>query len=98
MMPTSAPAKDVPHELEGDRRQLETVQRACQAAVGQALRGRPAEERIMSIATILLFALILMLFGVFPLWKYASSWGYGPSGVVGVGLIAICVLFLMGRP
>jgi hypothetical protein len=39
----------------------------------------------------------LMLVGVLPVWPHASSWGYGPSGIVGVLLIVIIVLFLMGR-
>jgi hypothetical protein len=51
----------------------------------------------MSIGTVLLVVLILMLVGVLPLWPHASSWGYGPSGIVGVVLIAMVVLFLMGR-
>jgi hypothetical protein len=51
----------------------------------------------MSIGTILIIALILMLLGAFPVWKHAAGWGYGPSGVVGVALVVILVLFLMGR-
>ncbi len=38
----------------------------------------------MSIGTILLIVLILMLVGVLPVWPHASSWGYGPSGAVGL--------------
>ena len=38
----------------------------------------------MSIGTILLIVLILMLVGVLPVWPHASSWGYGPSGALGV--------------
>jgi Protein of unknown function (DUF3309) len=51
----------------------------------------------MSIGTILLVILFLMLIGVLPVWQHASGWGYGPSGVVGVALLVIIVLFLMGR-
>ena len=51
----------------------------------------------MSIGTILLIVLILMLVGVIPAWPHARSWGYGPSGIVGVILIIVLVLFLMGR-
>ncbi len=51
----------------------------------------------MSLGTILLLVLILMLVGVLPVWPHASQWGYGPSGVVGVALLVIVVLFLMGR-
>ena len=51
----------------------------------------------MSIGTILLIVLVLMLVGVLPVWPHASSWGYGPSGIVGVVLLVIVVLLLMGR-
>ena len=51
----------------------------------------------MSLGTILLVILILMLVGVLPAWPHAQSWGYGPSGIVGVVLVIVLVLFLMGR-
>jgi len=51
----------------------------------------------MSLGTILLIVLILMLIGVLPTWPHARSWGYGPSGTVGVVLVIVVVLFLLGR-
>ena len=51
----------------------------------------------MSLGTILLIVLVLMLVGVLPTWPHAKSWGYGPSGIVGVVLVIIVVLLLMGR-
>ena len=51
----------------------------------------------MSLGTILLIVLILMLIGVLPTWPHARTWGYGPSGILGVVLIVIIVLLLMGR-
>lgn len=51
----------------------------------------------MSLGTILLIVLILLLIGAFPTWPHSSSWGYGPSGVLGLVLIVIVVLLLMGR-
>lgn len=51
----------------------------------------------MSLGTILLIVLILMLIGVVPVWPHASSWGYGPSGIVGFLLLIVLILFLMGR-
>jgi len=51
----------------------------------------------MSIGTILLIVVILMLVGVLPVWPHASSWGYGPSGILGVVLVIVIVLLLMGR-
>jgi hypothetical protein len=51
----------------------------------------------MSIGTILLIVLILILLGVLPTWPHARSWGYGPSGIVGVILLILIILLLMGR-
>ncbi len=51
----------------------------------------------MSLGAILLIVVILMLVGVLPSWPHSRSWGYGPSGIVGVLLIVLLVLFLMGR-
>lgn len=51
----------------------------------------------MSLGTILLIVLILMLIGAVPSWPHSKSWGYGPSGGIGLVLIVIVVLLLMGR-
>lgn len=51
----------------------------------------------MSLGTILLIVLILLLIGAFPTWPHSSSWGYGPSGVLGLVVIVIFVLLLIGR-
>lgn len=51
----------------------------------------------MSLGTILLIILILMLIGAVPSWPHSKSWGYGPSGVLGLVVIVIVVLLLMGR-
>ena len=46
----------------------------------------------MSIGTILLIVLVLILLGVLPVWPHARSWGYGPSGIVGVIVVILIVL------
>ena len=51
----------------------------------------------MSLGTILLIVVVLMLVGVIPSWPHSSGWGYGPSGIVGLILVVLLVLFLMGR-
>jgi len=51
----------------------------------------------MSLGTILLIVLILILLGVFPTWPHSRSWGYGPSGAVGVIVVVLLILVLMGR-
>lgn len=51
----------------------------------------------MSLGTILLIVLILMLLGVIPTWPHSRSWGYWPSGTLGIVLIIIVILLLTGR-
>jgi Protein of unknown function (DUF3309) len=54
-------------------------------------------EPIMSLGTILLIVLILMLVGVVPAWPHSNSWGYLPSGGLGLLLIIVVILLLTGR-
>lgn len=49
------------------------------------------------IGTILLIVLILLLLGVIPTWPHSRSWGYYPSGGIGLVLIIVIVLLLLGR-
>ena len=51
----------------------------------------------MSVGTILLVVLILMLIGAIPSWPHSRSWGYGPSGGLGLVLIVVIVLLVLGR-
>ena len=51
----------------------------------------------MSLGTILLIVLILMLIGAIPTWPHSRSWGYGPTGGLGLVVIIVIVLLLMGR-
>ena len=51
----------------------------------------------MSLGTILLIILVLLLIGAFPSWPHSSSWGYGPSGGLGIVVIIVVVLLLAGR-
>lgn len=51
----------------------------------------------MSLGTILLIVLILILIGVFPTWPHSSSWGYLPTGGVGLVVLIVLVLVLLGR-
>jgi uncharacterized protein DUF3309 len=47
--------------------------------------------------TILLVVLILMLLGALPTWPYSRSWGYYPSGGLGLIVVVVLVLLLAGR-
>jgi hypothetical protein len=51
----------------------------------------------MSLGTILLIVLILMLIGAIPTWPHSRSWGYGPSGGLGLVVTIVIVLLLLGR-
>ena len=51
----------------------------------------------MSLSTILLIVVVLMLIGAIPSWPHSRSWGYAPSGGLGLVLIVLLVLLLMGR-
>lgn len=49
------------------------------------------------LSTILIILLVLLLLGALPTWGHSRSWGYGPSGILGLILVVVLVLFLMGR-
>ena len=51
----------------------------------------------MTTGTILLIVLILVLFGALPTWPHSRSWGYYPSGGLGLVVLILLVLVLMGR-
>ena len=50
----------------------------------------------MSLGTILLILLILMLIGALPTWPHSRSWGYYPSGGLGLVLVILIILLLLG--
>ena len=49
------------------------------------------------MSTILLIILVLLVVGALPTWPYSNSWGYYPSGGLGLILVIVLVLALMGR-
>lgn len=49
------------------------------------------------ISTILLIVLVLLFLGALPRWGHSRSWGYAPSGGLGLILVIVLVLVLMGR-
>jgi predicted nucleic acid-binding Zn ribbon protein len=61
---------------------------------GNQLRYR---EKEMSIGTILLIVLIVLLVGALPAWPHSRSWGYYPTGGIGLVILILLVLVLMGR-
>jgi hypothetical protein len=53
------------------------------------------KENVM--LTILIVIGVLMLLGVLPAWPHSRSWGYFPSGGVGLVLLILVILVLSGR-
>ena len=51
----------------------------------------------MTLSTILLIVLILLLIGAVPAWPHSRSWGYAPSGLLGLVVAVVLVLLLLGR-
>jgi hypothetical protein len=49
------------------------------------------------LGTILIILLILLVIGALPTWGHSRSWGYYPSGGLGLILVIIVVLVLIGR-
>jgi hypothetical protein len=50
----------------------------------------------MSGTTILLIVLLILVLAAFPAWPHSRSWGYYPSGGLGLVLVIVLVLVLMG--
>jgi Protein of unknown function (DUF3309) len=46
---------------------------------------------------ILVIVLILSLVGAFPAWPHSQSWGFAPSGMIGIILVVLLILLLLGR-
>lgn len=49
------------------------------------------------LTNILIIVLVLMLVGALPHWSHSASWGYMPSGALGIVIVILLVLLLSGR-
>jgi hypothetical protein len=56
-----------------------------------------ARRNEMTLGTVLLILLILLLVGAIPSWPHSRSWGYAPSGGLGLLLLIVIVLLVLGR-
>jgi Protein of unknown function (DUF3309) len=54
-------------------------------------------EIAVNFGTILIIVLILFLVGALPTWSHSRSWGYFPSGGLGLVLVIVIVLVVLGR-
>jgi polyferredoxin len=46
---------------------------------------------------ILIIILFFLLLGALPAWPYSGTWGYYPSGGLGLLLIVLLVLYVVDR-
>jgi hypothetical protein len=44
---------------------------------------------------VLLIVIVLLLVGAFPTWPHSRSWGYAPSGSLGLILIIVLIIVLL---
>ena len=49
------------------------------------------------LGTILIVILVLALVGALPRWSHSRSWGYAPTGGIGIILVIVLILLLLGR-
>jgi uncharacterized protein DUF3309 len=56
-----------------------------------------ARRSEMTLGMVLLIVLVLALLGVIPTWPHSRSWGYAPSGVVGLVAVVLVVMLLTGN-
>jgi Protein of unknown function (DUF3309) len=49
------------------------------------------------LGPVLIVILVLMLLGALPTWPHSRSWGYYPSGGLGLVLLILLILVLSGR-
>ena len=49
------------------------------------------------LGTILIIILILFRVGALPTWGHSRTWGYGPSGGLGLVLLIVLILVLLGH-
>jgi FtsH-binding integral membrane protein len=49
------------------------------------------------LGIILLVFLVMLLLGALPTWNHSRSWGYFPSGGIGLLVVIVLVLVLMER-
>jgi uncharacterized protein DUF3309 len=51
----------------------------------------------MATSTLFIVLLVILLIGATPAWPYSRSWGYYPSGLIGLVMLIVLLLLLTGR-
>jgi hypothetical protein len=49
------------------------------------------------LGTILIVVLVLALIGALPTWPHSRTWGYYPTGGLGMILLIVVILLVLGR-
>jgi hypothetical protein len=63
----------------------------------RARRNTEPERSRLKLSILLIVVLAFLLMGAMPTWPHSRSWGYMPSGVLGVLLVVVVILLLLGR-
>lgn len=50
----------------------------------------------MPYSAILIAVVILFIVATVPVWPYSRTWGFWPSGLLGLALVALVGLFVLG--
>ena len=77
------------------RRLRENRHQSRPAPVLRVVASASAEVRTSILFATLLIVLVLLLLGALPAWPYSRSWGFYPSGGLGIVLVIVLVLVLM---
>lgn len=51
----------------------------------------------MSTGALVLLVLVVLLVAGLPTWPHSRSWGYFPSGAIGLIVVILVILLLLGR-
>lgn len=49
------------------------------------------------MSLLLLIIVIVLVIGALPSWPYSRSWGYYPSGGLGLVLVILLILLVLGQ-
>lgn len=49
----------------------------------------------LNLHTVVLIVVLLLLIGALPVYPYSRGWGYAPSGVLTVVLVAVILLLVV---
>ncbi len=53
--------------------------------------------RTLGMNLLLTIVLVVLLLGLLPTWPYSGSWGYFPSGTVGLILLVVLLMAIFRR-